>query len=362
MLENDFLDVKKLAKRSKSILPQSVSHFINGGAGLEKALSRNKKSFDKINLSPRVLRGLKNVNTELKLFNYKQSTPLLLAPAAYQALLSHGGELDMADAINRINATMIVSLFSSKPHKEIAQKINGPLWLQLYLLKDKAINQTILEKATEWGVKALVLTVDAPVYATRYKEKTTPLTFPKHIDFSHLEELGIPVSASLKSKMHLSQLLDSSLSWDDISWLAENSNLPIILKGVMDPRDSKIALEFPNIKGIVVSNHGGRQLDCALSPIEVIEKHRQQVGNKLKLFLDGAIDCGSDVFKSIALGADAVLIGRAALWALALGGSDNVYKLLNQITNELKETMTLCGCNNLEEISSDFIIKGEKNA
>lgn len=349
-------NIKSLYHKAKSILPADIFEFIDGGAGNELALSRNLRSFDEINLLPRVLRGLHSITTEFNIDNFSAAAPLLIAPTAYHRLLSPQGELDMLQAANQFKTIMIVSMFSSVDYQMIAANKRVPVWLQMYLLKDRAVNHNILKLAEDCGFEALVLTVDAPVYASRGREQANPLQFPSHVSFDHLEKLGIPVSASVKSRRHLSQLLDPSIHWSDLDWLAENSKLPVILKGIMNPRDTEIALDYPNVKGIVISNHGGRQLDSSLSALEVMMQHRLIAGNKLKLFLDGGIRYGSDVFKALALGADAALIGRSALWALAVGGSQSVFNLFTQVKTELQETMMLCGCSNVEEISSEYVV------
>lgn len=353
---DDVINIQTLHQKAKTLLPPEVFAFVDSGSGEEQALARNIQCFEQLKLLPRVLRGLTNVSTEVKIDNFTASAPLLIAPAAYHSLLSQQGELDMLRAVNQFNTIMIVSMFSTIDHRLIAAEKKVPVWLQLYLLKDRAINRNILQLAQECQFEALVLTVDAPVYATRGRERAQPLTFPKHITWDHLEALGIPVTESAKTKRHLSQLLDPSISWADVEWLAENSNIPVILKGIMDPRDTEIALRYPNVKGIVVSNHGGRQLDSSLSALEVMKQHRLVAGNKIKLFLDGGVRRGSDVFKAVALGADAALIGRTALWALTVGGSAGVVKLLSQIKNELHETMTLCGCSTVHDICSEYLV------
>lgn len=352
----DVINVQSLYQKAKAILPPEVFAFVDSGSGNEHTLVRNIDCFEQVNLMPRVLCGLKDVSTGVGIGDFRASAPLLIAPAAYHSLLCQNGELDMLKAANQFNTIMIVSMFSSIDHRILAANKSVPVWLQLYLLKDRAINHNILRLAEECQFEALVLTVDAPVYATRERERAQPLTFPSHISFEHLEGLGIQVKESIKTKRHLSQILDPSISWADLDWLAENTSIPIILKGVMDPRDTEIALHYPNVKGIIVSNHGGRQLDSSLSALEVMSQHRLVAGNKIKLFLDGGIRRGSDIFKALALGADAALIGRAALWALTVGGSVGVFNLLSQIKNELKETMTLCGCSTVQDISSEYIV------
>ena len=354
-MKDEFLNLNAFYQKAKQILPADIFNFIDGGSMDESALMRNRQSFKDIHLSPRVLRGLNEVSTQFKLFGNSLSAPILIAPAAYQGLLSENGELDMLAAANQLNLTFIVSMFSSIDYSLIAKQKTCPVWLQMYFLKDREINKNFIQQAEDLNFNAIVLTVDAPIYAKREREHAQPLNLNQHSAFLHLKGFGIPFDDCLKVNLHFSTLLDHPICWIDLDWLSSMTSLPIILKGIIDPRDTQIALTYPNVKGVIVSNHGGRQLDSSYTPIEVMHAHRKIAEDKLKLFLDGGINRGSDIFKSIALGADATLIGRAALWALAVGGSQGVIKAFSILQNELCEIMTLCGCSALADISSDFI-------
>lgn len=344
-------------EKAKEIIPEDVFSFIDGGSHDEIAVKRNRDSFKNVLISPRILRGVGERTTETRLTNHTLAAPMLIAPVAYQSFLSKNGELDMLEAANQFNTVMILSMFSSVDYALIAQHKKNPVWLQMYFLKDRSINENYLQMAQELNFEALVVTVDAPVYAKKERERANPLKFPENSSFPHLKKIGIPFEDCLKTKRHLSTLLDHSISWDDLEWIAAKSQLPIILKGIIDPRDTEIALTYPNVQGIVISNHGGRQLDSSVSPLEVMQQHRQLAGNKIKLFLDGGISRGSDVFKALALGADASIIGRTALWPLAVGGSAGVLHALSLLQQELIETMTLSGCSKIKDINSEFIYK-----
>lgn len=351
----EITNIQSMYQKAKMLLSPDVFTFIDGGSLDELAVKRNRKSFNDLTLLPRVLRGVDEVSTQINLFKHKLSAPVLIAPAAYQGLLSRHGELDMLEAANQFNTIMILSMFSSVDHVVLSQKKKNHLWLQMYFLHDREVNKNFIRMAEENHFDALVVTVDAPVYATKERERAQPLTFPDNASWEHLEKLGIPIGASLKTKRHLSTLLDHRISWDDLDWLAKETQLPIILKGILDPRDTQIALTYPNVKGIIISNHGGRQLDSSCAAIEVMREHKALAGDKVSLFLDGGITRGSDIFKALALGADATLIGRSALWSLAVGSSNGVVQALTILQRELIETMILCGCATINQISSDFI-------
>lgn len=354
-MQNRFANIESFYTKAKAILPSDVFSFIDGGSLDELALKRNRQSFTDIQVIPRVLQGLGEVSTQIQLFDRHYAAPILIAPAAYQGFLSKNGELDMLAAANQFNAVMILSMFSSVDYQLIAQNKKMPVWLQMYFLKDRKINKNFIALAKELNFDALVVTVDAPVYAKREREIANPLKFSKNMTFPHFEKIGISFEDCLGTKKHLSALLDHSISWGDLTWLAEQTNLPIIVKGIIDPRDTEIAVTFPNVKGIIISNHGGRQLDSSISPLEVMHEHRMRAGNKVSLFLDGGISRGSDIFKALALGADATLIGRAALWALSVAQSEGVVQALSILQQELLETMILCGCSTIKNITSEFI-------
>lgn len=350
-----FINTQSFYQEAKTLLSEDVYSFIEGGSLDELALRRNRQSFSDILLSPRVLRGLSEVSTKFKLEQHEFAAPILIAPSAYQQLLTKNGELDMLAAANQFNIIMILSMFSSIDYSLIAQHKKIPVWLQMYFLKDREINKNFIQLAEELKFAALVITVDTPVYAKRERENTQPLKFPTDMNFTHLKQIGIPIDDCIKTKKHFSTLLDHRICWKDLDWLASNTQLPIFLKGIIDTRDTEIALTYPNVKGIIVSNHGGRQLDSCFAPMDVIYEHKKIVGNKMKIFLDGGINRGSDIFKALALGADATLVGRTALWALAVGGSEGVFQALSILQEELLEVMTLCGCSTLNDITPEFL-------
>lgn len=357
MNENNdsIINIKSLAKDAETVLPPEVFAFICGGSLEERTLARNRAKLDEVLILPRILKALNDVSTQVNILGHKLKAPVLIAPTAFQKLLSPSGELDMLEAVNQFNTIMIASMFSSVDYAKLAKRATNPIWLQMYLLKERAINKDLIFLAEELGFSALVITVDTPVYATRAREKAKPLSLSGVIDFQHLNQIGIPVEKCLNTKGHFSQLLDSNIGWQDIEWIAGETELPIILKGILNIEDIKIALTYPMVKGVIISNHGGRQLDSTFSAIELIQEHRQVVGDKLTLFLDGGILRGSDVFKALALGADAALIGRQPLWALSVGGSMGVLQLLNTLQSELWEIMTLTGCGSVRDITSDFV-------
>lgn len=352
---NSSVNIASLYEAAKEVLSPDVFAFIEGGSFDELTLRRNAQKIRELLILPRMLRLNKNISTQSRVFGENLSSPIIIAPTAYQCLVHEEGELATLEAANHVNTIFTVGMFSSVDYRILAEHAKVPLWFQMYLLKDRAANERLLKHVENLGYRAIVLTVDAPVYGGREREKQNPLKFPEHINFSHLKELGIDLDLNIKTTNHFASLLDSCIGWDDVEWISKITSLPIILKGILDPRDTEIALRFPQIKGVIISNHGGRQLDSTLSPLEVIEEHRRLVKNKISLFLDGAISRGSDIFKSIALGADAVLVGRSVLWGLAAGGRQGVESVLQTLHHELINVMALSGCSTLQDISRDFV-------
>lgn len=353
---DEFISIKSFYEKAKTMLPEDVFTFISSGSLDEKALNRNKQKFEEVLILPRILRALKNINTSCQVFNTSIAAPILIAPTAYHKIISDNGELDMLEAANQYNSIFITSMFSSTDYALLAKKSKGPIWLQMYLLKDRRVNARLIQIAAESGYSAIVLTVDTPIYAKREKELQSPLKLPNHITFSHLENIGIPVRHCLSTKEHFSQLIDPTIGWEDIEWIINQSKLPIILKGVMSPKDTSIAISYQQISGLVISNHGGRQLNSTFATLELVTEHKKIIGDKLSLFIDGGFSRGEDIFKAIALGADAVLIGRAMLWALALKQeAKGVLHALNILRQELIETMLLAGCSSLNEINHDTV-------
>lgn len=353
----NIINIKSFQEKAKTILPPEVFSFITSGSLDELTLKRNKNKFNEFLIEPRVLCGIKKTSTEVNVLGAKLNAPFIIAPTAYQKLLSLNGELDMLEAINQFNIIYTVGMFSTIDYEVLAQKSKNSLWIQMYLLKDRSVNQELIRVAERANFKAIMLTVDTPVYAKRESEIATPLQLPKDISFEHLSNIGIPFKKYINTKKHFSELLDPVISWKDIEWLAKQTKLPIILKGILSPKDTKIALEYNSVKGIVISNHGGRQLDSTLSPIEIIHKHHEIVEDKIALMLDGGIGRGQDIFKSLALGANCVLLGRSMLWPLAVGGAQGVLHALRILQEELTEVMILSGCSNIAEINSSYIKK-----
>lgn len=346
-------DFEKLAKHS---LDKAVFDFISGGAMDEITLQENEKSYDQIKIMPRVLRGVSTTDTSISIFGNTLNMPIFIAPMAFQKLSHVNGEQETAIAARQANIIMIISTYSTIPLKIIKSELLLPPWFQIYIMKDRSLTKSLIELAESEGCQALVLTVDATVYGKRKRELLNPIC--QEIILPDLLMLQNRSSSkfSLRYAKDLSTYLDPTISWKDIEWIKSVTKLPLCLKGIIRADDATLA-EQHGIDGIIISNHGGRQLDTMLPPIFALPSIKEAVSNKINILIDGGIRRGTDILKAIALGADAVLIGRPILWSLAMGGQEGVYQVLNILNDELKQAMTLSGCKKISEISKDLIYK-----
>ncbi|MBS0184835.1 MAG: alpha-hydroxy-acid oxidizing protein [Proteobacteria bacterium] len=355
---SQIISISDIQEQAKLILDPSIYTYFSGGSDDEITLSENAESYNKVLLKPRVLRDVRNITTRTTVLGQSISLPVLIAPMAFHKLAHQEGEIATVKAASDFGTIMIVSSLATASLEEIRKNSLIDPWLQVYMYKDRHITKNLLQYAHECGFKGLVLTVDTPLYGKRKRELINPFSFQEDIIPLNLVKAGlnlqeIPV---VHRARYLSQLLDSSLTWEDIEWIRSITPLPIILKGILTEEDVSIAIEH-KISGIIISNHGGRQLDTVPTPLEVLPKIAQIADGKIDILIDGGIRDGKSIFKAIALGAKAVLIGRPILWGLSVGGEHGVLKVLDIFSSELNLTMALCGCTSLEMISEEYLYK-----
>jgi len=337
---NDF----ELAAKLK--LEKSIYEYIAGGAGDEYTLKRNSEALEHLQLVPRILRSSDTVQTNIKLLDHQLTYPLFVAPMAFHRSVHDLGELATVSAVNKAGIGMVLSTMSTIALEDVAQTALNPLWFQLYIYKDRQITQQLIKRAELAGFKALVLTVDVPIMGTREKDRRNHFKLQPGLvakNFEETEEINSDI------KHYTDAQFDPNLTWRDIEWIQSHTHLPVILKGVMHEEDAAIALDL-NVAAIIISNHGGRQLDYMPATIEVLPIIAAVVNKKIPLLIDGGFKRGINIFKAIALGADCVMLGRSVLWALAVNGEEGVSRLLDIYFKELKEIMILCGCSTIEEI------------
>jgi 4-hydroxymandelate oxidase len=321
--------------------------YVSGGAGDESTVRENRAAFEKIRLSPRLFREFSGANTRLHLAGRSYEHPIFLAPTASHRMFHPDGELATVLGASALQAGMVVSTQASTSLEDIARAAKAPLWFQLYIQPDREFTADLVRRAEVAGYQALVVTADAPLSGLRNREQRAGFRVPPGIDAVNLRGMIPPPPAN---KVFGSELLDHAPTWKDLAWLQSQTRLPIFVKGILDPEDAWIAAE-QGVAGIVVSNHGGRTLDTLPATIEALPRIAARLDGKLPLILDGGIRRGTDIFKAIALGASAVMIGRPYLHGLAAAGAIGVAHILTILRTELELTMALTGTRSLAEIT-----------
>lgn len=321
-------------------LEPAVLGYFAGGAGDERTLRRNLEAFEDWELMPRVLVDVTEVDTTIELFGSRLSMPLVVAPFAFQRLVHPDGEEALARAVGRAGTAMCLStLATSTPARVAAAAPETTRWFQLYSFKDKAVTEALLAEAVENGFEAVALTVDAPYVGRRERDLRTGFQVDRTVPAI---EAALGADRAL-TVTELFSLVDPSLDWDSLAALVESCEVPVLLKGVLSPQDAELAVEA-GAAGIVVSNHGGRQLDGVPATIDALPDVAEAVAGRIKLLVDGGFRRGIDVLTALALGADAVQVGRPALWGLAVNGEEGALHVLELLREEIKLGLALLGC------------------
>jgi 4-hydroxymandelate oxidase len=352
-------DFEKAAKRR--LTPMAFA-YIAGGAGDERTMRRNSEAFGGIRLKPRVLVDVSRVDTTVDILKQKLAHPILLAPTAYHKLVHPEGELATARGAAAADATLVVSSYSTTAIEDLSdisdtgRATKQPLWFQLYVHPDRGFTRDLVVRAEAAGCHAICVTVDSPVFGARNREARTQFHLPAGISAVHLKPLGAAAQKAghVTSDGVYSPVTDAALTWKDISWLCSLTKAPVILKGILTPEDARMAIDH-GAAGIIVSNHGGRNLDTVPATIEALPGVAEAVDGRFTVLLDGGIRRGTDVLKAIALGAKAVLIGRPYIWGLAIGGAAGVSEVVRILRDELRASMALCGISKIASITRDVI-------
>jgi isopentenyl diphosphate isomerase/L-lactate dehydrogenase-like FMN-dependent dehydrogenase len=336
-----------------------VFDFIAGGSDDEVTLGSNRTAYERIAFRPRVLVDVSTVDTSTEILGRRIAFPVLLAPTALQAMVHADGELATARAAAEAGTVMVVSTLASCTIEEIAAAADGPKWFQLYCYKEKPVTEELVQRAEAAGYEAICLTVDVPRLGRREQDLRNsfvlhggvlPKNFEGNTDLAGVSaaEHGSIVAA------YVAGLLDDGLTWDDVAWLKSITTLPLWLKGILTAEDAALAAQA-GVQGIVVSNHGGRQLDGSPATIDVLPEIREAVGEAFPLLVDGGIRRGTDVVKALALGAQGALIGRPYLWGLGVGGQSGVAQILEMLRTEVELAMALCGCPSVADVTSRHV-------
>ncbi|GIH06776.1 alpha-hydroxy-acid oxidizing enzyme [Rhizocola hellebori] len=343
------LSVDDYAIAARELVDSKVWDFVCGGGGAEITLAANRHIFDTAMIRPRILVDVSICDTSRLLLGDRWPSPIGIAPTAYHTLLHPEGELATAQGAN--GAPMVVSIFAGQPLEEIAKRATGPLWLQLYWLQRRDVMTSLAKRAHDAGFRALMLTVDAPRIGRRLRDMRNGFAIPPHIQAVNLDETVMAATHQPDGiAKHAALTFDQRVTWADLAWLKSLTDLPLVLKGVLTAEDAALAVEH-GVDAIVVSNHGGRQLDGAVPAMRALPEVVAAVDGRCPVLVDGGIRHGRDVFVALASGASAVLIGRPVLWALAAGGASGVGELLSLLNAEFEHTMALAGRPRAEEIT-----------
>ncbi|WP_073104166.1 alpha-hydroxy acid oxidase [Pollutimonas bauzanensis] len=331
--------------------------YISGAAADELTLAENSAAFRRLRLRQRVLADLDGANTRLELFGDAFEYPIFLAPVAYQKLAHPEGELAAALGASAMRAGMVVSTQASVALEDIAAMASAPLWFQLYLQPDRGFTQELVNRAESAGYRALVLTVDAPVNGVRNREQRAGFVLPAGVDAVNLRgmrPLPAYTAQAGASALFGGPLLAGAPTWADVRWLIQLARLPVLLKGITTAEDAQRAVDC-GAAGIIVSNHGGRTLDTVPATIEALPAVAQAVDGRVPVLLDGGIRRGTDIFKALALGAAATLVGRPYVYGLAAAGAPGVAHVLHMLRTELEVAMALTGRRTLKDIDASAI-------
>lgn len=357
-MDVSFTNLLELEDMARAKVPRAAFDYIAGGADDEVSLRRNREAFGRWALRPRVLVDVSKRDTSTTVLGTKVSMPVLVAPTAFHCLVHPEGEVATSRGAAAAGTVMVASTISTKSLEEIAAVGPAPRWFQLYVYRDRTITEGLVRRAVAAGYQALCVTVDTPLLGRRERDERNAFRLPPGLGIANLRPSGLdalpdPEHGSSFAK-YAADLLDASLTWDDLGWLKSLSKLPVLVKGIMTPEDAGLAVDH-GADGIVVSNHGGRQLDSTLGTLDVLPEIVAALRGKVEVYVDGGIRRGTDVLKALALGARAVLLGRPILWALALGGADGVRAALEHLRMEFDLAMALAGCDAVARIDASLV-------
>jgi 4-hydroxymandelate oxidase len=334
-IEPLFLTVDDYEPLARERLPPDVYGYYAGGAGDEWTLRENRAAFERWVIRPRMLTAASPPDPSTELRGARIEAPILIAPWAYQRLAHPDGEVATARAASRAGTIMVVSTTAQDILEDIAAAGTAPTWWQLYVYTEREVTVETLHRVHEAGYAAICFTVDFPVAGLRHRDTRTGFDMP----------FGLP---------HSDLVFDPSITWDDIAWIRDQAPLPILVKGIMTAEDARLAVEH-GADGVIVSNHGARQLDAVAATFTVLPEIVEAVDDRIPVLMDGGVRRGTDVFKALALGADAVMVARPICWGLAVAGEEGVVDVLRILRGELTNTMSLAGTHVLSDITPTLV-------
>jgi len=357
MKSDFFLNVSDYARTARAKLPRDVSDYYEGGALDEVTLRENVDGWTRLKLYYRVLAGVSTRELSTTVLGQSVSMPILVGPTAFHRLACEAGEIATARAAKAAGTLFVLSSLSNTAMESVFAQAASPRWFQLYIYKDRAITRELVQRAEAAGAEAIVLTVDAPGLGTRERDMRNSFRLPDGLMVENLAPLGkgnIPEVQGSGLAAYVRANFKADLGFDDLDWLCRSTRLPVVVKGVCRGDDARRAAEL-GARALVVSNHGGRQLDTAPATCEALPHVVEAAGDLCEIYVDGGIRRGSDVLKAIALGARAALVGRPVLWGLSVAGEEGALQVLEILRRELDEAMLLCGCSRLNAIDGTLL-------
>ena len=373
-------DLRRLARRR---LPRAVYDFVEGGAGDERTVTRNRAAFDRLLFRPRVLVDVSKREQATTVLGQRVATPVLVSPTGMAGLCWPKGEVAAARAAHEAGTIYTLSTHSSCSIEEVAAEAPGPLWFQLYVWQNRDLTRSFVERARAAGYRALVLTVDVPIISRRERDIRNGFTIPPRITVRNaldtLRRVGWMRRVLLGPRLTLANLVgapgaprtdivtlggvanrqvDPSVAWADLAWFRSLWSGPLLLKGVLTAADARRAVDH-GVDGLIVSNHGGRQLDGAPASVEALPEVADAVGDRIEVLLDGGVRRGGDVVRALALGARAVMVGRPYLYGLGAGGSTGVRRALDILAGEVDHTLALVGVPRVGDLDRTVVARAD---
>jgi 4-hydroxymandelate oxidase len=356
----DIVNLESLEARARERLDPMLFDYIAGGAADEWTLRESVAAWSRIQLVPRMLRGVGQRSLATTVLGTPVSFPVLVPPMGFHGLCHADAEVATASAAAAEGTIFVASTVSNRSLEDIAHACDGPRWFQLYVYRDKAITRGLVDRAVAAGYSALCLTVDTPLAGPRERDRRNSLRMPAHLALgnfpaSHADQHHHGTGHGSALAQYIAAQWDAGLTWADVAWLRSVSPLPVVVKGILAPEDAVLAAEH-GASAVIVSNHGGRQLDSAPASITMLPRVVDAVGGRVEVLIDGGVRRGTDVLKALALGARAVLVGRPVLWGLTLDGADGVRAVLQTLRAEVDLSLALAGCADVAAVTQDLLL------
>jgi 4-hydroxymandelate oxidase len=344
--------VAGLAGQARDVLPEPAWRYLAGGSGDMHTLRRNVEAWAALALAPRVLVGVGELDTSLRLLGHDLEAPILIAPTASHGLFHPRAEVETVQGASASRTLLVASTFSTCTVEDIGAAATAPWWFQLYVHQDRGFTRELVARAEQAGASALALTVDLPVQSPSTAARRDELAAAEGSGYGNLAERSSTAHGPVDDPR-----FDPTLTWADVDWLRSLTAMPVLVKGVLRPDDASRAVEH-GVAGVIVSNHGGRALDTTPATVDVLPSVVEEVAGRVPVLVDGGIRRGTDIAKALALGATAVLVGRPVVWGLAVGGADGVREVVDTLRRELEAAMAMLGAPTLAELSPDLLWRG----